>query len=114
MEPQNDSKSKLLTFFDMLACSVIYGAGYNDYLIFEFYEMTREQRKTYLTRMKNKRLISAMNHPELAYVFDEKNVFDKPDYTLRIKETDSKKIVAEVSDENGLIKKTFDVFSARL
>lgn len=46
--------------------------------------------------------------------FDEKNVFDKPDYTLRIKETDSKKIVAEVSDENGLIKKTYDVFSARL
>ena len=38
----------------------------------------------------------------------------KPDYTLRIKETETKTIVAEASDENGMLMNTYDVFSARL
>ena len=48
------------------------------------------------------------------FFYSANGIETKPDYTLMIKETDSKKIVAEVSDENGLMKKTYDVFSARL
>lgn len=38
----------------------------------------------------------------------------KPAYTLRIKETGSNSIIAEASDENGILKNTYNVFSARL
>ena len=39
--------------------------------------MNKEERKTYLTRMKNKYLISKLNRRDLRYIFNEKNVFDK-------------------------------------
>ena len=74
---KKSGKSKFTTFFDMIGCTIKYGAGYNDYIIFEFYKMKGKERKTYMTRMKNKRLISELNDEKLAYIFDEKNVFDK-------------------------------------
>ena len=74
---EKSGKSKFTTFFDMIGCSLKYGAGYNDYIIFEFYNMNGRQRKTYLTRMKNKRLISTMNSEKYTRIFDEKNLFDK-------------------------------------
>lgn len=74
---EKSGKSKFVTFFDMIGCGIKYGAGYHDYIIFEFYNMNAKQRKTYLTRLKNKRLISTLNNEKLAYIFDEKNVFDK-------------------------------------
>lgn len=74
---EKSGKNKLLTFFDMLGCSLKYGAGYNDYIIFEFYKIKAKQRKTYLTRIKNKKLVTTLNDSRYSYVFDEKNVFDK-------------------------------------
>lgn len=74
---KKSGKSKFTTFFDMIGCTIKYGAGYNDYIIFEFYKMKGKERRTYMTRMKNKRLISELNDEKLAYIFDEKNVFDK-------------------------------------
>lgn len=74
---EKSGKSKFTTFFDMLGCSMKYGAGYNDYIIFEFYKMKGWQRRTYLTRMKNQRLISSLNNEEDAKIFDQKNLFDK-------------------------------------
>ena len=74
---EKSGKSKFTTFFDMLGCSMRYGAGYNDYIIFEFYKMNGKQRKTYMTRMKNKWLISHMNDEQYVRIFDEKNLFDK-------------------------------------
>ena len=74
---EKSGKSKFTTFFDMLGCSLRYGAGYNDYIIFEFYKMNGKERKTYMTRMKNKWLISHMNDEQYVRIFDEKNLFDK-------------------------------------
>lgn len=74
---EKSGKSKASIFFDIIDCGIKYGAGYNDYNIFEFYNMNGKERKTYLTRMKNKYLISKMNDEKLAYIFDEKNIFDK-------------------------------------
>lgn len=70
-------KNKVHIFFDMLICSVKYGAGYNDYIIFEFYNMKAKERKTYLTRIKNKKLVTMLNDDKYAKIFDEKNLFDK-------------------------------------
>ena len=70
-------KSKIFIFFDMLVCAVRYGAGYHDYLIFAFYNMNAKQRKTYVTRVSNKKINSLCNDPAYSYIFDKKNVFNK-------------------------------------
>lgn len=74
---EKSGKNKLLTFFDMLGCAAKYGAGYNDYIIFEFYKIKAKQRKTYLTRLKNKRLVDTLNNDDISDYFDVKNMFDK-------------------------------------
>ncbi len=74
---EKTGKSKAYLFFDIVNCAVRYGAGYYDYLIFAFYDMNKEQRKTYVTRVINKKLISMMNDDNYSYVFDSKNVFNK-------------------------------------
>ena len=48
---QKCGQNNVRTFFDMLWCAVRYGAGYYDYTMFGFYNMTGAQRDTYLTRL---------------------------------------------------------------
>ena len=55
---EKTGKGKAGLFFDMINCSIRYGAGYNDYNIFEYYNMNAKQRKTFMTRLKNKKLIT--------------------------------------------------------
>lgn len=74
---EKTGKNKAVLFFDMLGCSLKYGAGYNDYIIFEFYKMKAKERKTYLTRIKNKKLVTTLNDERYAHIFDEKNLFDE-------------------------------------
>jgi hypothetical protein len=73
---EQTGKSCVLLFADILICAVKYGAGYNDYLIFAFYEMTPKQRKTYVTRFINKRMISLLNKPSHECLFDRKTLFN--------------------------------------
>jgi len=74
---EKSGKSKTALFFDIVDCAVKYGAGYYDYLIFAFYDMTPTQRATYVTRMKNKKIVRALNNESYAHIFDNKNQFDK-------------------------------------
>lgn len=73
---QRSGKCKLWLFFDMLWCSVRYGAGYHDYVMFGFYDMNGKHRDTYVTRIRNKRLITLMNDKTTADIFDHKVLFD--------------------------------------
>ena len=50
-------KSRLSIFNDMRECAVKYGAGYSDYDLFEMYNLTDEERNTYITRGRNNDLI---------------------------------------------------------
>lgn len=70
-------QNRIFTFFDILKCARKYGAGYHDYIIFGFYDLNDEQRNTYMTRMRNKRLIEMVNDPEYSHIFTHKNEFDK-------------------------------------
>lgn len=74
---EKSEKSKFSIFLDMINCAIRYGAGYNDYLMFGFYDLNASQRKTYVTRFINKKIISALNNDDYSYMFDEKNVFNK-------------------------------------
>lgn len=72
---EKSNKPKALIFADMAICAAKYGAGYYDYTIFEFYNLNGKQRKTYMTRFKNKKLMTLMNNPEYADYFDKKDIF---------------------------------------
>lgn len=70
-------KNKVFIFFDMINCMIRYGAGYYDYNIFAFYNMNHKQRKTYITRIKNKKLILYCNDQKYSHIFNNKNEFNK-------------------------------------
>ena len=72
---EKTGRSKFRLFFDVLWCTARYGAGFNDYIIFEFYNMNHKQRSTYMTRLKNKKFDEATNDPAAAAVFDDKSRF---------------------------------------
>lgn len=74
---QKTGKSKIFIFFDMINCMIRYGAGYYDYNIFAFYNMNHKQRKTYITRFKNKKLIMYCNDQNFSHIFNNKNEFNK-------------------------------------
>lgn len=64
-------------FCDMVWCGFKYQAGYLDYALFHFWDLTAAQRATVLTRGKNNRYVSALNGKEEWNVFDEKPLFLK-------------------------------------
>lgn len=72
---QKCGQNKVRTFFDMLWCAVRYGAGYYDYTMFGFYDMTGAQRDTYLTRVRNKKVSNIMNDMAHDDDFDDKLLF---------------------------------------
>ncbi len=71
----NISKNYLL--MDMMACSNKYGTGYHDYQEFEFYNLNKLERKTYLTRVKNNAIVRKFNNKEYFKLFDNKYEFNK-------------------------------------
>lgn len=70
------NKSRLKIFNDMRHCALKYGAGYMDYDLFEMYNLTEEERDTYITRGRNNDLIKKFNNPEYGYIFQDKTVFN--------------------------------------
>ena len=74
-------KNRLIMFFDMVFCSIRFGAGPYDYQEFEFYNLNNAERKTYLTRVGNNAIVRRFNKKEDFYKFDDKHelnrIFDK-------------------------------------
>ena len=70
-------QNRIKTVLDMLWCFVRYGAGVHDYLIFAFYDMNGRQRDTYITRLRNKRMLEMVNDESKSYIFNRKDVFNK-------------------------------------
>ena len=52
-------KNYIGILFDMVRCGLKYQAGYYDYQEFEFYNLNKEERKTYLTRGKNNEIVKS-------------------------------------------------------
>lgn len=70
-------KSSLYIFFDMIACGIKYGAGPQDYKLFEFYSKNGKQRSTYITRGVSNTLVKKYNQNDYKYIFSKKNEFNK-------------------------------------
>lgn len=69
-------RSRVAIFKDMKDCAVKYGAGYMDYDLFEMYNLTEQQRDTYLTRGRNNDLVLQYNDKSKFDDFDDKIKFN--------------------------------------
>ena len=69
-------RSKFVMFFDMVGAAVKHGAGYYDYMMYGFFDKN-VKRDTYLTRIRNKKLLDYMNDAEIGQAIDNKNEFQK-------------------------------------
>ncbi len=73
---KRSGKSKIKIFIDMIKCSIKYQAGYTDYFLFCFEDLTEEQRKTYITRGINNTYIRTLNDREYYKYFRDKVLFN--------------------------------------
>ncbi len=69
--------SRIKIFRDMQQCAVNYGAGYMDYDLFEMYNLTPQQRDTYLTRGRNNALVKKYNDMTYGKYFTDKAAFNE-------------------------------------
>lgn len=74
---REENRKAFLIFIDMMYCGIIYGAGYHDYDAFGFINLTKKERKTYLTRGKNNKLVRLCNDRDYCFLYDLKNEFNQ-------------------------------------
>lgn len=70
-------KNRFILLLDIIYCGFCYQAGYYDYQEFEFYNLNKEERKTYLTRGKNNEIVRVFNDKSFFYKFENKIEFNK-------------------------------------
>ena len=69
-------KPKGLVMLDMIWCGVRYQAGYTDYELFNMERANAKQRKTYVTRGVNDRLVARFNDAAYRHIFVNKDEFN--------------------------------------
>lgn len=70
-------KPKGLVMLDMIWCGVRYQAGYTDYELFKMERANAKQRKTYVTRGVNDRLVARYNDAAYRHIFENKDEFNE-------------------------------------
>lgn len=78
-------RSKLWLTKDMIHCARKFGSGYFDYMTFGFWDLTDEQRATYVTRVRSKELVTLLNDASYEHIFNDKEEFSRVfrDYVRR-------------------------------
>lgn len=73
---KKSGKPRFYLMMDIAVCAAKYGAGYHDYQLYAFYRLSAGERKTYITRGVNQRLMRELNDADHFDVFDKKeNMF---------------------------------------
>lgn len=67
---------KNFIIIDMIYCSIKYQAAFFDYLEFEFYDLNKKQRKTFLTNGKNNEIVKMFNNKDYWHILDNKAEFN--------------------------------------
>lgn len=107
-------KSKVYLLFDMQRCARKYGAGYMDYDLFEMYNLSPEQRDTYITRGRNNDIVAKYNDKAYFHIFENKNEFNElfKDYIKRdwinVKGTPKEDVMAFIKRHNEFMAKPVD------
>ncbi len=74
---ERSGKNTVAALADIMYCGFKYQAGYMDYLVFEFYNLSAGQRKTYITRGKNNYYVKLLNPQENWHLLEDKIEFLK-------------------------------------
>ena len=72
-----NKSSSIIILLNIIHCGLKYMAGYVDYEFFRFYNLTKEQRETIITRGINNRFVATLNDKELANTLDNKLLFNQ-------------------------------------
>lgn len=82
---KRSGKSRVYLFFDIIYCSIKYLAGYTDYMVFYFENLSAKQRSTFITRGVNNEYIKKLNNRAYYENFDDKIKFNNifKDYLKR-------------------------------
>ncbi len=73
---RRSGKNSVITFFDMIGCSIKYQAGYMDYKVFFFENLTKKQRASFVTRGINNTYVKKLNDPAYNHFFSNKTEFN--------------------------------------
>lgn len=65
------------SYFDMIWCTIRYGASPNNYKNFGFKELNGAQRATYVTNGLSRKIIKTFNDPAYIDIFEDKTEFAK-------------------------------------
>lgn len=72
---EENGKSYILAFIDIIYCGFVYGASPQNYYKFDFYKITSTQRKTYVTNRISEKLIKKYNEDAYREIFEDKAQF---------------------------------------
>ena len=77
--------SRIRLLYDIIYCGMKFGAGFNDYKLYRFYELSDQQRSTYVNRTNNNIIVRALNNPDYYHIVDDKIEFNEffSDYLKR-------------------------------
>lgn len=70
-------RSRIGLLADIIQCGLRYGAGYKDYELCAFYDLTDDQRSTYVTRGINNRIVKLLNDPHYHRCMQDKQIFNR-------------------------------------
>ena len=68
-------RSKLTQYIDFLSSIILHGATLEDYLLYEFYNKSNKERKTYVTGKKLHDFFDKVNNKDKTDIFIDKNKF---------------------------------------
>ena len=108
------NKSYIGIILDMVRCGIKYQAGYYDYQEFEFYNLNKKERETYLTRGKNNEIIKRFNDKSKFHIFENKDemyaTFDKfiKRKWMKLNENNEEEFVKFIKDNKSVIVKPID------
>lgn len=112
-------KNYFAILFDIIYCGFKYMAGYVDYDVFCFYNLTKEQRKTIITRGINNKFVATLNNPNYTELLDNKILFNKKfDKYLRrswldLRETSFEQFEEYIKKQKVAIAKPIDLACGR-
>ena len=66
---------KFFVIIDYVLCALFLGASPNNYILFDLYNASWKERRTYLTHRYNARLMKKYNTKDLSYIFENKYKF---------------------------------------
>ena len=111
---EKTGKSKIYLLYDIQKCARKYGAGYMDYDLFEMYNLSKEQRNTYITRGRNNEIVSKYNNKEYFHIFENKDEFNtlfkayiKRDW-IKVKDTPKEDVIAFMKKHSEFMAKPID------